>query len=100
MYLGGIFELSPRDALYAEPLHPYTKALLSAVPEPDPDMTNEGRVILPLLLVIIMLFRDTLRAAFGPETGIFSGGVRHRHNQLGAHGSHCAQRCAQRQLHR
>lgn len=71
MYLGGIFELSPRDALYAEPLHPYTKALLSAVPEPDPDMTNEGRVILPLLLVIIMLFRDTLRAAFGPETGIF-----------------------------
>ena len=27
--------------------------------------------LLPLLLVVIMLFRDTLRAAFGPETGIF-----------------------------
>jgi oligopeptide/dipeptide ABC transporter ATP-binding protein len=36
MYLGRLAELAPRDALYTAPRHPYTKALLAAVPEPDP----------------------------------------------------------------
>ena len=47
MYLGVIMELAGRDDLYLEPLHPYTQALLSAVPIPDPLAdANRKRVIL------------------------------------------------------
>lgn len=45
MYLGRMVELAGRDALYAEPLHPYTKALISAVPIPDPRVKRE-RILL------------------------------------------------------
>ncbi|MBT8207373.1 MAG: ATP-binding cassette domain-containing protein [Acidimicrobiia bacterium] len=47
MYLGRMVELADRDALYDEPMHPYTHALLSAVPIPDPELErNRQRVIL------------------------------------------------------
>ena len=45
MYLGQIVEVSGSEELYAKPLHPYTEALLSAVPIPDP-MTKRQRIIL------------------------------------------------------
>ncbi|KOU72340.1 peptide ABC transporter ATPase [Streptomyces sp. MMG1533] len=42
MYLGRIVEVADRESLYARPQHPYTRALLSAVPEADPDLA-QGR---------------------------------------------------------
>jgi len=47
MYLGKVMELTGRDELYENPLHPYTKALLSAVPVPDPEVESKReRIIL------------------------------------------------------
>ena len=46
MYLGNLVELAHAEELYADPLHPYTEALLSAVPRTDPDYVSE-RIVLP-----------------------------------------------------
>jgi oligopeptide/dipeptide ABC transporter ATP-binding protein len=53
MYLGRVVELTDRDTIYRNPLHPYTEALLSAIPVPDPDRsgmrhTLEGEIPSPL----------------------------------------------------
>ncbi|GAA3460297.1 peptide/nickel transport system ATP-binding protein [Saccharothrix longispora] len=46
MYLGGLVEEATSDDLYTEPLHPYTKALLSAIPVPDPVLEDRRERIL------------------------------------------------------
>ncbi len=48
MYLGKIVELAARDALFAAPQHPYTQALISAIPVPDPEaQMRRKRILLP-----------------------------------------------------
>lgn len=45
MYVGKLVELAPTEAMFARPAHPYTEALLSAVPLPDPRLRNRGKRI-------------------------------------------------------
>ena len=45
MYVGKMVELADREELYKNPLHPYTQALLSAIPIPDPTLKRE-RILL------------------------------------------------------
>ncbi len=45
LYLGRVMEMAPAERLYAVPSHPYTRALLSAVPSPDPDAPRRRMVL-------------------------------------------------------
>jgi oligopeptide transport system ATP-binding protein len=44
MYLGHVVEVGPAELIYKTPMHPYSRALLSAVPRPDPDAAHDRRI--------------------------------------------------------
>jgi len=58
MYLGRIVELADRDTLYRNPMHPYTKALLSAAPMPEPDVKRKRIMLQGDVPSPMVLFKD------------------------------------------
>jgi len=46
MYLGKIVETAPKKSLFDDPKHPYTQALLSAIPVPNPNLRKKGRILM------------------------------------------------------
>jgi peptide/nickel transport system ATP-binding protein len=62
MYVGKMVETGTTDDVYAEPLHPYTEALLSAVPKPDPGLRDSGTRI---------RLRGEVADASNPTTGCY-----------------------------
>lgn len=45
MYLGKVVEIAGREELFQRPLHPYTRALMSAIPRPDPSVRNQRQIL-------------------------------------------------------
>jgi oligopeptide/dipeptide ABC transporter ATP-binding protein len=73
MYLGHAVELGTYDEVYHNPLHPYTKALMSAVPIPDPDLEKNKT---------IQLLEGELPSPINPPSGAFSARVAHRRARM------------------
>ena len=76
MYLGCCVELAPSDELFANPLHPYTKALLAAIPEPDLDRSRNKK---------LEIIRGEVTSPIDPKPGC----------RFAARCDQCTQRCSQ-----
>jgi oligopeptide/dipeptide ABC transporter ATP-binding protein len=75
MYLGQVIERAPTRELIARPHHPYTRALLSAIPEPDPELTRTKDKLLLRSMEIPSLLHLPSGCAFHPRCPIFETGL-------------------------
>lgn len=74
MYLGTIVEYGPTNSVILDPLHPYTKALLSAIPEPDPEKTRRKKVMQLRSLDVPSLLNIPPGCKFHPRCPFFIEG--------------------------
>lgn len=74
MYLGTIVEYGPTNSVILEPMHPYTKALLSAIPEPDPERTRKKKLMELRSLDVPSLLNIPTGCKFHPRCPFFIEG--------------------------
>ena len=75
MYLGRILERAPTSALIARPLHPYSRALLAAIPEPDPELTRHKERLPLRSLEIPSPLHAPSGCVFHPRCPLFEEGL-------------------------
>jgi len=76
MYLGRCVELAPSDELFEHPMHPYTKALLASIPEPDLERSRSKK---------LEIIRGEVTSPINPKPGC----------RFAARCEHCTERCSQ-----
>ena len=75
MYLGRVVEYGPTPVVINEPRHPYTRALLRAIPEPDPDLTRRKREVGLRSLDIPSLLQVPPGCSFHPRCPLYEEGL-------------------------
>lgn len=75
MYLGRVLEQAPTSELIAQPLHPYTRALLAAIPEPDPELTRSREKLLLRNMEIPSPLHAPSGCVFHPRCPLFEAGL-------------------------
>jgi peptide/nickel transport system ATP-binding protein len=75
MYLGRVVEFGPTPNIINAPMHPYTRALLGAIPEPDPDLTRQRKRMDLRGVDIASLLHIPNGCSFHPRCPLFEGGL-------------------------